>query len=241
MADRNIYGLSLLDELKQIGELQRGAEITPKIYPYKGRKLMWNIGVYEEWFKYAKLAAKTPKAFSQIHNFNDFDDWWDNNPRVRNLFAEPLKELAVQVTELSGSHLTLKINLGYDAHRLREKVLNLLSQYSDNENTGSQAKFQPSKATRNIKVEKLAAPRKTFKLREQGLTNLEIAKELGLIDDDNYQYQLLARGESNQHKGAKNPNANLYEYQISAANRKIARDLRQYKKILEHVERGTFP
>jgi len=233
--------LPLLDELKQIGELQRGVEITPKIHPYKGRKLMWNIGVYEEWFKYAKLADKTPKAFSQIHKFKDFEDWWDNNPHVRDLFAEPLKELAVQVKELSGNHLTLKINLGYDAHRLREKVLNLLSEFSDNDNTGSQAKFQPSKATRNIKIGKLAAPRQTFILREQGLSKLEIAKELGLIDDDNYQYQLLTRGKSNQYKGAKNSNSNFYESKMSAANKKITRDLRQYKEILAHVERGTFP
>lgn len=239
--DRLVELFGTHSRLRDAAELPFIEDNFPTIYQYNNFKFMWSIDVYREWFEYAKLSDNLPEQLQHIHNYDNFDDWWELRfNEIAQLFAEPLKDTAVTVVSNQNRHLVLDINLGYDYHRLRDKLLYLLKEHHKNSYSGSRAAFQPSKPPKDIKASKMDAPRKVYQLKQEGLSNLEIAREMEFITEEAYQYKLENIDKNNQNR-TYHKNADLFESKFASAVRRINRDVKQCEEILSNIENGTFP
>lgn len=234
-------------------------------YTFKGREarsLLWRKAVYREWFLYAKLAQemkkKIPRAFGNLREFDDFEDWWKDERYGFELFCEkPTGDLVSEVStriKLEPNEILLKINLKGDLEIINRDIRRLLTTKDVSDEYESNARFQPSRPMKHIPVgatdkdqfvvlggekhqvaekgekrsNKLAEYRETYILA-QTMTYKEVAIHLGWLSGDKEWY--VSRGYE------------VFEYQKALDNRvkKVRRHCEQVENIFESIANNTFP
>ena len=189
---------------------------APKIYPYKGNRLMWPISLYKEWYLYAKLADS---------NIGSFEEWFDAKK-----YAEPMQDDDVKIVSKKNNKLVLEFDLTHDLRRIGINFLKVITQYKSDYTYHSLAKVQPSKSEKNFTLQTSRQRSQVYFLKQQGVKNLEIAKKLKLISEEVYQYK-LNKMDNDDHKNM----------QYLTAERTIQRSNAACKKILTNVKKGVFP
>lgn len=153
------------------------------------RALLWRKSLYAEWFEYAKLSqlmgGRIPRAFGDLQEFKNFEEWWRHPDYGFELFCEPV--LLDTVTELTGrkskaaNTLNLTVRLDVDPDLVLRDFKNLLHKRAERIDYQSQARFKPSAAMQALKPDKLRHARIAFEVSEfatEGKTQLDVIFEL---------------------------------------------------------------
>jgi len=199
-------------------------------FTFKGRlarALLWKKAVYKEWFEYSKLAGSYPKEFGNLAKYKNFEEWWRDPNYGFELFCEPVEE--PPVVEEQGDSIRLvegRIYLSIDPNADPTKVNFALKGLVKKRVKGvtkivSYARFQPSKPSQRIRVEKLERFREAWRLQNvEGLTRREIAD------------RLMKRKLYGVRKNGEPQEPDL---------REVTRDIANARAILKRVEKGLFP
>ena len=199
-------------------------------FPMNGRPrrgLLWKKAVYKEWFEYSKLAGTYPKEFGNLAKYKTFEEWWRDPDYGFELFCEPVEE--PPVVEEQGDSIKRvegRIYLSIDPNADPTKVNFALKGLVKKKVKGvtkivSHARFQPSKPSQRIRVEKLERFREAWRLQNvEGLTRREIAE------------RLMKRGLYGVRKNGEPQEPDL---------REVTRDIANARGILKRVEKGVFP
>jgi len=192
-------------------------------FAFKGRKrrgLLWTKSVYKEWFEFALLSNTYPADFGQLNSFKNFEEWWKHQSYGFELFCEPPE--GDQVIEMTGTHvslnkelLTLAIDLDCHPEKLISRIRNIIGRKQKNMTfeVKSNARYQPSRPKKHIKIKTIERYRHAYTLQKKGLKRYEIGEEL----------------------------QRLKFYDQEPYLREISRDIQNAKKILKNVEKGIFP
>jgi len=225
---------------------------------FKGREpraLLWRKPVYKEWFLYAKLAQelgkKIPKAFGDLRQVDDFEDWWRDPRYGFELFCEkPTGDLVTEETgkrsKLEPDEIMIKVNLKGDLEVINRDIRKLLISKDVGEDYTSNARFYPSRPMKHIAVgitdkeydkgvkreNKLEKFRKTY-LLSQTMSPKEIVGELGLMPYSKEEFM----------KSAGDAQGGLLVYQRTLDNRvkTVKRHIEGVEKTFKNMARGTFP
>jgi hypothetical protein len=239
--------------------MNRSSWIKKKLFTvkFKGRKpraLLWKKAVYEEWFYFAKMAQerniKIPKAFGNLSNFDNFEDWWRDERYGFELFCEPyLNSLTSEVvgkpSKLKADEILVKVNLKGDLDLILRDFNRLLRTKDTDKEYVSQARFQPSRPMKHIAIGTQESDFGNYKRENKLKTYREtflLFEELGDYKEVAIQKNWLFKDISM----AKNKNGEQllpFEYQKEVDNKrkKVKRHVEQVKQTFENVSRGTFP
>ena len=227
-------------------------------YRFKGREprgLLWRKPVYKEWFLYSKLSldrgGKIPPEFGDLNQFKDFEEWWRHPDYGFELFCEPVIEPVKDVTndssEVGKDQILLKIDLRGDLEQIESEVKRLLVKKDVTSNYVSQARFQPSKPMKNLKVgvrdseydpntkltNYLKMYRETFLLSEvMNEKEISIKYKWVMKKDDFFKF--------NQRL---DPKRDLFQYQqhLDTGVKRVRRQISFVKTAFKNIEKGTFP
>ena len=213
-------------------------------YVYKQHSLKWPKSLYVEWWRYEKLVDS---------NIGTFEEWFDPEK-----YAEPRQEDDVKILSNKNNKLVLEVDLTHNFRRVMFGLISVMANYMDRTEKRSYAKVQPSKSEKNFTLQTSKERRWVYVLKQQGVKNLEIAKRLGFITKEVYDWKILSKG-TNKHttdRDIKNELSKLEaiiakqskdkEEETPAelylnAERTIQRHNAACKKTLEQIEKGTFP
>jgi len=204
----------------------------PAIYVHKGNRYKWPVDVYKEWYKYCLLATQTPKDLQA----DSFAKWF--KPA---LFEEPWHDTDIKVVSQHQNKLTVEIDLTFDLHRLGMSFLKLMHKYEKTVNKESSAQYYPSQSKKDMKLEAIKQARQIYALKQQGLKNLDVAKQAGLITTEIYNYKTAIKNKTKKVTDFDSRKADTWETTYKNAERTIQRNVRLAKNILANVAKGTFP
>jgi hypothetical protein len=187
------------------------------------RALLWRKPVYKEWFLYAKLAQelgkKIPKAFGNLRQVDDFEDWWRDPRYGFELFCEkPTGDLVTEETgkrsKLEPDEILIKVNLKGDLEVINRDIRKLLISKDVGEDFTSNARFQPSRPMKHIAV---------------GVTDTEFEKDV--------------KRENKLEKFAGDAQGGLLQYQRTLDNRvkTVRRHIEAVEQTFKNIASGTFP
>lgn len=231
---------------------------------FKGREprmLLWRKAVYEEWFHYAKLAQqskrKTPRAFGNLRNFDEFEEWWRDPKYGFELFCEkPVGRLVEEVrakASVTPEQVLIKVDLRGDPEILLRDFARLLKAKDLSDDYQSNARFQPSRPMKHIAVgaresdygnfkreNKLRTYRETY-LLTQKMPYKDAALKLGWLKGDKDYYRTEHKWIADD--GLEYVGMPVTEYQLVLDNRlkKVRRHVQQVVAIFDSIEHGTFP
>ena len=228
-------------------------------FTFKGRKprgLLWKKAVYEEWFNYAKMAQerkrKIPRAFGNLRKF-DFETWWRDERYGFELFCENyvgdlVEEVKSQRTKLGEGEILIKVNLKGDLDQIERDLKRLLVKKDVEYQDRSTAKFQPSRAAKNISVgatdygiegEKIMRKSSLREFREtylvaESMSAKEAALELGFAQPLDRYFSMRPDLDVKRDR---------FEYQkhLDAGVKKVRRHISQVEKTFKNIANGTFP
>lgn len=204
----------------------------PAIYVHKGNRYKWPVDVYKEWYEYCQLAVKPPKDLQA----DSFAKWF--KPA---LFEEPLHDTDIKVVSQQQNKLTVEIDLTYDLHRLGMSFLKLMNKYEKAVNKESSARYYPSQSKKDMKFEAIKQARQIYALKKQGLKNLDVAKQVGLITTEIFNYKTSIKNRTKKITDFDPRKVDTWETAYNNAERTIQRNARLAKNILTNISKGTFP
>lgn len=204
----------------------------PAIYVHKGNRYKWPVDVYKEWYEYCQLAVKLPNDLQA----DSFAQWFKPS-----LFEEPLHDTDIKVVSQQQNKLTVEIDLTYDLHRLGMSFLKLMNKYEKSVNKESSAQYHPSQSKKDMKFEAIKQARQIYALKQQGLKNLDVAKQAELITAEIYNYRTAIKNKTKKETDFDSRKVDIWETTYKNAERTIQRNVRLAKNILANIEKGTFP
>ena len=185
-------------------------------YVYKQHSLKWPKSLYVEWWRYEKLVDS---------NIGTFEEWFDPEK-----YAEPRQEDDVKILSNKNNKLVLEVDLTHNFRRVMFGLISVMVKYMDRTEKRSYAKVQPSKSPKNFTLQTSKERRWVYERKQQGMKNLEIAKELKLITKEVYEYKLNKKKDDDH-----------LHMQYLKAEMTIQRHNRACKETLANVKKGVFP
>ena len=119
--------------------------------------------------------------------------------------------------------------------------LKLMHKYEKTVNKESSAQYYPSQSKKDMKLEAIKQARQIYALKQQGLKNLDVAKQAGLITTEIYNYKTAIKNKTKKVTDFDSRKADTWETTYKNAERTIQRNVRLAKNILANVAKGTFP
>lgn len=206
---------------------------NPDGTPRPRRGLFWMKKIYKEWFEWAKMSGEYPSEFGNLDDFDDFEVWWKHPDYGFELFCEPEQgEPLKEVKEIEeGKHIKhLRINLTGDTAKINLDFKRFLDKnIVPTDKIVSQARFQPSKPQRNIKLPPIKKYRETYIQREiLGMSRGDVLEE---------------------RMGNKPPHLTKEDWKLAIISgrqnsermRTISREVQKAKIIIKNIKKGTFP
>ncbi len=204
----------------------------PTIYVHKGHRYRWSVDVYEEWYEYCRLANKLPADLQA----DSFTQWFKPE-----LFEEPFHDTDIKVIKQQQNKLTVEIDMSFNMHRIGMSFFMLMHKYKKSFNKEITAQYCPSQSKKDMKFSAIKQARQIYMLKQQGLKNLDVAKEAELITTEIYDYKTAITNKTKKETDFDPRNVDFWETTYKNAVRTIQRNVQLAKSILENVEKGTFP
>jgi len=204
----------------------------PAIYVHKGHRYRWSMDVYEEWYEYCCLANKLPEDLQA----DSFAEWFKPE-----LFEEPFHHTDIRVIKYQQNKLTVEIDMTFSLNRIGASFLKLMYKYKKSFNKEITAQYHPSQSKKDMKLNAIAQARQIYMLKQQGLKNLEVAKQAGLITAEIYDYKTAITDKTKKETDFDPRNVDFWETTYKNAVRTIQRNVQLANSILANVEKGTFP
>jgi hypothetical protein len=204
----------------------------PAIYVHKGHRYRWPVDVYEEWYEYCRLANKLPEDLKA----DSFTQWFKPE-----LFEEPLHDNDVKVIKQQQNKLTVEIDMTFNMHRIGMSFLTLMYKYKKRFNKEITAQYSPSQSKKDMKFNAIVQARQIYMLKQQGLKNLEVAKQAELISAEIYDYKTAIKNKTKKITDFDPRKADVWETTYKNAVRTIQRNVQLATSILANVEKGSFP
>lgn len=211
---------------------RRTGSKLPAIYVHKGHRYKWPVDVYKEWYEYCRLAKKQPVDLQA----ESFTQWFKPV-----LFEEPWHDTDIKVVSHQQNKLTVEIDMTFDLHRLGMSFLKLMHKYEKKVNKESSALYYPSQTKKDMKLEAIKQSRHIYTLKQQGLKNLDVAKQAGLITTEIYNYKTAIKNKTKKETDFDSRKVDTWETTYNNAERTIQRNVKLAKSILASIEKGTFP
>lgn len=204
----------------------------PTIYAQSRHRYRWPVEVYEEWYEYCRLAKNVPADFQA----DSFTIWFKPE-----LFEEPVSETDIKVVNQQQNKLTVEIDMTYDLHRICMSFLMLMYKCRKRFKKEPTAQYYPSQSKKDMKFEAIIQARQIYVLKQQGLKNLEVAKQAELITTEIYNYKTAVVNKTKKETDYDPRKVDEWETTYKNAVRTIQRSVQTAKNILANVEKGTFP